>query len=330
MSTGVLKNIFAKANDNSRYRNLILATIKIIIALGLLIYLFLTINPSEIINSLKRANLFFIAAAILLGFLNLYLQFYKWKLTANILLQENRNSKIWVSLFYGFSAGIFTPARVGEYFGRAIAFNDNSLLKVTMATLVDKFFPLLLVAALGSMANIFFIHYYYDVSSYITLALFILVFTLFYFIIYLIFKDWFWDNVLFKRLKNSVKLNSVFEKVKAFRNLDRKYSLKMLALSVLFYSCFLIQYSFLVSAFSNHYNFFDYLWAGNLIMFAKTIIPSISFGDLGIREGASIYFISHFGESVSTGFNASIFLFLINLLLPALIGFSLLFKKNDD
>lgn len=330
MSTCVLENILANTNTKSNKKNLILASAKIVIALGLLSYLFITIQPGEIINSLKQANLFFIAAAILLGILNLYLQFYKWKLTVNILLQENRDSKIWCSLFYGFSAGLFTPARVGEYFGRAIAFSEKSLLKVTMATLVDKFFPLLITAALGSVASIFFVHFYYNDALYVTLALFILVFTLFYFLLFLIFNDWFWDNVLFKRLEKSVKLNSVYNKLKAFRNLDRRYLLKMLVISILFYLCFLIQYSLLISAFSNHYNFFEYLWAGNLMMFAKTIIPPISLGELGIREGASIYFITYFKETVSTGFNASIFLFFINVLLPSIIGIGLLFKKNDD
>jgi uncharacterized membrane protein YbhN (UPF0104 family) len=104
----------------------------------------------------------------------------------------------------------------------------------------------------------------------------------------------------------------------------------MFAVSFLFYVCFLLQYAILVAAFSNHYNFSDYIWAGNLMMFAKTIIPPVSLGELGIREGASVFFITMLGESASTGFNASIFLFFINVLIPSLIGMILLLKKNND
>jgi uncharacterized membrane protein YbhN (UPF0104 family) len=104
----------------------------------------------------------------------------------------------------------------------------------------------------------------------------------------------------------------------------------MLAISFLFYACFLIQYALLVSAFSNHFDFLQYLWAANLIMFAKTIIPPISFGELGIREGASVYFLTQMGETASVGFNASIFLFIINLLIPALIGVGMFLRKNDN
>jgi uncharacterized membrane protein YbhN (UPF0104 family) len=245
-------------------------------------------------------------------------------------LQENQKSKIWLSLFYGFSAGVFTPARIGEYFGRAIVFKNQSLVRVTLATLLDKVYLLLIVAFFGSISSIIFIHFYYQVANYLTIGLFILLFTLFYFFILIIFNDKFWDNFLFTKLKNSVKLHWLFEKIKIFRKLDRKYSTKMFLVSLLFYFCFLIQYALLVSAFSNHNNFADYIWAGNLMMFAKTIVPPVSLGELGIREGASIFFITQFGESASAGFNASIFLFVINLLIPSLIGLILLLKKNDD
>lgn len=64
----------------------------------------------KILTAIKQANVTLIAAAFLLSFVNIYLQFYKWKITANIVLQENQNSKIWLSMFYGFSAGVFMPA----------------------------------------------------------------------------------------------------------------------------------------------------------------------------------------------------------------------------
>jgi hypothetical protein len=233
-------------------------------------------------------------------------------------------------LFYGFSAGAFTPARIGEYFGRALVFKNHSVLQVTVATILDKVFLLLIVAFFGSISSILFIHYYYHVTFYLTAGLFILVFALFYFFFWLIFNDRFWENIFFIKIKDSIKLNWLFEKVKIFRKLDKKYSTKMFLVSFSFYLCFLVQYSLLVAAFSNHNQFWNYLWAGNLMMFAKTIIPPISLGELGIREGASVFFITQLGESASTGFNASIFLFFINVLIPSLIGLTLLIKKNND
>ncbi|MFZ1280028.1 MAG: lysylphosphatidylglycerol synthase transmembrane domain-containing protein [Ignavibacteriaceae bacterium] len=330
MTTEQVKNIFQQNSFISKYKTVILVTAKVIIALGLLFYLVYAVNFEEILIAIKQANIYLIAFAFLLSFFNIYLQFFKWKITANVVLQENNNSKIWLSLFYGFSAGVFTPARIGEYFGRALVFKNHSLLRVTLATLLDKLFLLLLVAFFGSISSILFIHYYYQVTFYLTAGLFLIVFTLFYLFFLMIFNDKFWDNVLFTKLRDSIKLHWLFEKIKIFRKLDKKYATKMLFISFVFYLCFLVQYAVLVAAFSNHTNYFEYLWAGNLIMFAKTIIPPVSLGELGIREGASIFYITMLGESASVGFNSSIFLFFINVLIPSLIGLTLLLKKNDD
>jgi len=47
-------------------------------------------------------------------------------------------------------------------------------------------------------------------------------------------------------------------------------------------------------------------------------------------EGASVYFLTQMGETASVGFNSSIFLFIINLLIPALIGVGMFLRKNDN
>lgn len=330
MTAQEVKDILEQNRFVSKYKHLIIILSKIVIAGGLLTYVISTVKLDEIFAALNGANLFLIAIAFLLSFVNLYLQFLKWKTTTSAVLQVEDNGRILQSLFEGFSAGVFTPARVGEYIGRALVFNDKSLLKVTIATLLDKFFPLLMVAFFGSIASILFIHYYYHVTFYITIGLFILLFTFFYLLLLLMFNDRFWDNILFTRIRESKRFGNIFDKLKVFRKLDRSYAVKMFVISFLFYSCFLVQYALLVMAFSHHYSFIDYLWAGNLIMFAKTIIPPVSLGELGIREGASVFFITQLGESASIGFNASIFLFTINVLIPALIGLSLLLKKSDD
>ncbi len=326
----VVKDMVNKNSFIQRYKTVIILFAKVIIAFGLLIYLINSVNLNEIISAIKNADVIFLSAAFTLSILNIWLQFYKWKLTSNVILHEDRKSKIWLSLFFGFSAGVFTPARTGEYFGRALAYKDKSLLNVTLATLLDKLFLLIIVAFIGSLSSILFIHYYYNITFYITIALFLTVFILFYILILIIFNAEFWNNFLFQKISNSKRLKWLFEKVKHFHSLDKRYAVKMIFASFLLYTCFIIQFALLASAFSEQNNFPGYIWAANLVMFAKTIIPPVSFGELGIREGASVYFIKQVGGTASTGFNASIFLFLINLLLPSLLGLILLLKRNND
>lgn len=314
----------------SKHRNLILPFIKITIAAGLLYYIITWVNYNEIISAFTDANIYLLLVVLFLGLLNLYLQYYKWKITASVILNNADDKKIIYSLFQGFSAAVFTPARIGEYFGRALVFSDKSFLQVTLATLLDKFFPLLMVSFFGSLSSILFIHFYYEVNIYITASLFIVVFILFYIITLLIFYQSFWNNIVFNKIRSSKRISKYFDKLIVLKNLDRNYSAKMILISFLFYACYIFQYAFLVAAFSHNSAFINYIWTGNLIMFSKTVVPPISFGELGIREGASVFFIQQFGELASVGFNASIFLFFINVLIPALFGLIIIFRKNND
>ncbi|UCH66607.1 MAG: flippase-like domain-containing protein [Ignavibacterium sp.] len=325
MTTG-----FINSNIRDRQKTYLIVAVKLLIAAGILFYLITYIDYRDIVNALSGANVYLIAAAFSLTFLNIYLQFLKWKLTCNSVMSEKNNGKILTSIFYGLSAGAITPVRIGEYFGRAIAFKNKPLLQVTAATLIDKFFLLIIVTSLGSVASLVFIYMYYDVSLYIVLSLFIIVFTLFYMVALIIQSEKFWDNVFFARLRNSNHLRKFLNHLGSLRNLDRKYAGKMTVISLLFYFCFIVQYALLVAAFSHNSDYLSYLWAGNLIIFVKTAIPQISLGELGIREGASVFFLTSFDELPSVAFNASIFLFVINIMLPALVGLFLLIRKNDD
>ena len=318
------------ADISKRYKGLLITILKIVIAGGLLSYLVFKVNANEIIGALRNANITLILITALLAILNIYLQFLKWKITCGYILNEKNNKKILLSLFYGFSGGVFTPARIGEYFGRAAAFKDKSLIKVVVATFIDKIFPLMAVAGFGALASILFIHYYYYVSVYLTGSLFVLTFVLFYIAYIISFDPRFWNSVLFNQINKSPRIKKIFDNLLILKELDRFYTTQMVFISIAFYMCFILQYALLTAAFSGHFNYVHYIWAGNLVMFAKTIIPPISLGELGIREGASVYFLNKFGEAQGVGFNSSIFLFLINMLIPSVIGLFLLLKKNDN
>ena len=314
----------------SRYKSLLIILIKIIIAAGLLIYIVDRVNPDEIITALKGANLLFILAAFLLLIPNIYLQYWKWKVICRKMLGISNSKRILLSLFYGFSAGSFTPARIGEYFGRAIMFRDKSISDITVATFVDKIMALIIIAFVGALASIVFIHFYYKVTIFITASLFILIFILSYIFLYLILNPSLWKSTVINKIKFSKRLSSLVEKLSVVKKIDKNITYKVAVISFFFFVCMLVQYVLLVSAFSHNIDFLSYLWVGILVFFAKSIIPPVTIGDLGIREGASAFFITMIGENGSIGFNAAIFLFFINILIPAIIGMFLLLHKSDD
>lgn len=308
--------IIALKNIYSKNRNILLVITKILVSTGLIIYIINSVNIGNIILALSGADKVFIISAFGLSAFNILLQYLKWKLVCNSLLAEGNNRKIMYSLFYGLSAGSFTPGRIGEYFGRAIPFTDKPLGQITSGVIIDKLFSLCTVLFFGSITFLL----YLDFSVTYT-ATFVMIITLVTYSLYKVIRS----RISASQIGWVQKFNMGFNSLKG---IDNKFIYKITILSVLFYCCFIIQYALLVCAFSLHYEITNFIWAGNLVMFVKTFIPPVSFGELGIREGVSVYFIKRFGESAAAGFNASLFLFIINILFPALIGLVFLLKRK--
>ncbi len=325
------ENEISKSNKDitSFNKKIVYNFIKIIIAAGLILYIILKINLASIYQAAGSANFYLLSIAFVLMFLNLFLQYYKWLLTGRSLLGESSKKKIFLSLFYGLSGGVFTPVRIGEYFGRSLEFKDKTMLRVSVATFVDKVFPLLIILFTGSISCLPFLYFYYGMNIYFTVVLLAAVIILFYLLIQIFVNRKYWDSSFFNFVKSFIKKESVRTSLKMLKDLDRKYIFKMTGISILFYICILTQFSILVCAFSKDFRFLNYFWAGNLVMFVKSMIPSISFAEVGIREGASIFFLSKMGEPSFVAFDAAFSLFLINVIIPALFGFILLFKRNN-
>ena len=112
MSTTTVNTSLLNLFSNKK-KSLIIA-VKILIAAGLLYYLISSIQYTQIISALKNVNILLVGIVLVLSIINIYLQYAKWQLTCSEVLSENNKSKIFRSLFYGFSAGIITPLRVGE------------------------------------------------------------------------------------------------------------------------------------------------------------------------------------------------------------------------
>ncbi len=326
MEIGVLKN---KSLEILSGKQFYLIVLRIVIAAGLISFILYKVKPAEVFGAIVNADLYLILIAFALTSLNLFLQFKKWKLTSSYLLKETEARKIWRSLFFGIAAGSFTPARIGEYFGRALEYKEKPVLQVTIATLVDKFFTFVVVAFIGSITSILFLNYYYNVNSLITVTLFVVLILLFYFFISILLHPRLWNNLIINYLRSRRRLSRFFKQLEIIKSMDKNYSSRMIGWTVVFYSCYITQFALLTAAFTRHNNFFHFLWAGNLVMFAKSIIPPVSLAEIGIREGASVFFLTKMGELASPAFDASIFLFFINVLVPSLIGVVLLFKKNN-
>ncbi len=326
MDSGFITSIKRSQNLKSK----VFFLFKLIVALSLLFYLFTYVQLKNVVETISNSNVSLLLTSLVLLVPNIYLQYLKWRMTCKQLLGENRKRNTFLSLFYGFPPAVFTPGRTGEYIGRGLAFKDRPFMEIILATFVDKFFNVLVTITFGIISSILFMKVYYQTNNFISLPLLIVFSMIVIFAIVIIFsnKDWLYN--LTTPLHRFKLLKGIEEKLLILKKLDSGFAIKMFLVSLLFFLCYLLQFMILMIAFSHHYEVWKYFWAANLIMFAKSILSPISISELGIREGASVFFLTKMGESSSTALNASLILFFINIIIPSVIGIFLLFVKNDD
>ncbi len=304
--------------------------IKIIITASLLIYLFSYVQINTIIETFTKANSQLIILSLLLLIPNLYLQYWKWQITCRQFFGEQSRRKILFSLFYGFPAAVFTPARAGEYVGRGLMFKEHSFSDIVLAIFIDKFFTILVTFLIGTAGTLLFVNKFYATNIFVSLPLLNVFLICFTFAIALLFTKKEWLFTLISPLLKYKLVLKVKEKLLLLKKLSNKYVLIMLLISALFLLCYLLQFMILIAAFSLHFDVVNYFWAAVLIMFTKSLLSPISLSELGVREGAAVFFLTKIGETSSTALNASLALFAINIIIPSLIGLVLLFVKSDD
>ena len=75
-------------------------------------------------------------------------------------------------------------------------------------------------------------------------------------------------------------------------------------------------------------SFWTILLYVSLVYLSKTLVPSFNFlSDLGVREFSSIFFLGLCGVAPEVALSAGMFIWVVNLLLPSLLGGILIWRK---
>jgi len=306
-------------------------SIKIIVAAAVMMLLIKRVQVEEIISAFRSARISLIVLALLLLIPNIYLQYFKWRYLVRLLKPGVANLEVLQSLFAGFTFGFITPGRLGE-FGRAFFIKDCSWVKLLGVSAIDKLFSLSIVVFWGAIGLMFFIGRRLDMYTFVPMIVFIFIALLVIYYILLhpsVIKSFLYSINIILPFREKIKLL-----MSSLDNFHKPQAFRLLFLNLCFFCVFLFQYCLLACAFEPTHFPIIFL-ALSSVMLVKSMLP-ISIGDLGIRESAAVFFLGKIGLAESTAFNASILLFLINLVIPSMIGlvlvlkYRLIFVKNSS
>ncbi|MBE0661512.1 MAG: flippase-like domain-containing protein [Bacteroidales bacterium] len=287
--------------------------------------------------------LIYLGSVFLLMFVNLGVEAWKWKfLISKFETVSFMNS--FKAVFSGITVSVFTPNRVGEYFGRVFILKSLHPVKGILITFIGSMGQLMATILIGSFGVLLFLPRIMDAFIFPNHLIFIgivittLIILTLLVVLYLHFSilSQFARKLFPAKTEKINKYAGVFE---SYSSADLSY---VLLLSILRYCVFTTQFILLLLAFEMKLPFMHYLIVIPVIFLVMTLIPSVALSELGIRGSVSLYLISLFlNESAgiydpsSLGIVvASTLLWLINLAIPAITGavfvFNLRFIRSKN
>lgn len=296
--------------------------LKAVLAVGAIGYLVYVIDLQSLIATARSADVRWIVAAVALLPASLALEGLVWFFFARQEVPHLRLRTAYGALFTGYTLGLITPARLGELAGRAFYLRHPDKWMISAIVFVERLLAMVIGVGLGLAALFYFIasvnptpeHLWWGVAAYGSGATLLLM-TLFVF-----------PQYSFRVLDRLVPSEAVVGKLRFLQRLTRRRVSFYGVFALLRYGVYASQFVLLLRAFAPELDVTAAYLGVALTFYAKFLIPSITMMDLGVREGAAVYFLGALGFSQAAAFNASLLIFGSNILLPALVGLPLLFR----
>jgi glycosyltransferase 2 family protein len=310
---------------NPAGQKVLLFVLKILVAALVLLVLVKRIQIEQLTKALADADVRLIIAACALLGLNVYFQFSKWKLIIHRENSEIGNKRILYSLLIGMALGLATPGRLGD-FGRTLLVKNADWARLLGLLMIDKLITLAVLYFVGIIGLSHFISM--NMHPYVWLPIFIMAMLLVSAVMLLLLRPMLLRSLAARYHRVSHRFKVIEKLVSGIELATPQLTLKLFVLNVLLTLTYCTQFVLLIFSFYRIAIVQAY-FSVFAVMFTKSLLP-ISLGDLGIRESASVYFFGQAGVPEAAAFNASLILFIINILAPSLLGLGLFLLKRQN
>lgn len=292
------------------------------------------VEPGAIVAALRGAAWTGLAAALALMPVNLLLDGVVWRVYLRAVLPPSAPPqvlglrRVMGAVLCGFALGFFTPARVGEYAGRAVYLGAGDRWTLAATIFVQRMVDMAVAVTAGLAALAWAMATGLLPRSAAWLALAGVGAAVGLGLTALVLRPGRAAVLLDAATRRATAAfpsahpasEAVRSRVAFLRRLGARQAARAWALSVLRYGIFVAQFVLVICAFDVQPACWKAALGVALVFFAKFLIPSVTLMDLGVREGASVYFLGLLGMADAVAFNAALVLFAINLVVPSALG----------
>ena len=259
---------------------------------------------------------------ILLMPLNWWLEAVKWR-TALGTLQSISMFTAFKATLSGISFSVSLPNRVGEFLGRMLYLEEDNRLKAIPVTIVASLSQLLLTLVAGLLSLVYLFpelakHGIVSVS-YLTLFAGALVLG-----IVVLFFLYFKIGGLAEKLISLFPVKWLRYWAEGLSYFDQRRLTTMLWLSAARYGVFLMQYACAFAIFNVSLTPVTLIAVIGLCFLLMSVVPNFAIAELGIRGMLMVWVVGIYSNNNAGILLATLTIWLVNLILPAMIGALLL------
>ncbi len=231
------------------------------------------------------------------------------------------------SVLVGITCSIFTPYRLGEYFGRPIIFPKEKKAQGVLANILGSISQSIVTYSLGIVGTILYItsvpQNTINYSSQTSIVLVLMLINSLFLWVY------FYPSLLINFLKWFPISKRKLDKLEFIKQYSKQELVLILFIGFSRYLLFFTQYYILLLIFDIKINIADAFTAISLSYVFLFSVPGIPIADIGIRGSLAIFFLGIYSENEIGIIAASSTLWAINLAIPAIIGsiFFIRYKK---
>ena len=278
----------------------------------------------SVLKDTVKKNKVYLVGVILMMFLNWLVEALKWR----YMISKIENISIMTAyraIFTGITVSTFTPNRIGEYGGRVFCLEQGDRIKAVFITVLCSMSQLLVTILYGSISLFILFDEILIDKTFLSVSLLILL------NLFLLFS--------YFNISHIVNFLGKFKLIKSFKKYLEvlvMYNFKDLLIAFIYsntrYFIFSLQFIILLHVFGINISFMDAILSVMLIFFFITITPTITIAEIGVRGSVAIFVLGLFSSNDIAILSSTTLLWLINLIIPAIIGsffiFSLKFFRS--
>ncbi len=319
------KGLLAKViNFSLKWINVIIASI----AFAYIFFVILSNPKDQLISGFYAIEFSFTTVLLLittvfLAFLNWLLESEKWRVLVNY-LQPFSIFKAYKSILLGLTLAMITPKRLGELFGRALILDDGNRVKGLLLNSIASIAQLSVTLVFGILSFLFAITFYNN-DAVITGNNKVIIIAISLFVLSSIFLFALFSKKIIKTFSIRIKSAKWEKYFDAFSLIDKKTIFKIQLLSVKRYLIFIVQFFVLLKIWGIDIKPESVFVLNSIIFLIMTVVPISALSESGVKSSISLLVFAAFpalsgNYSEASLLFASLSIWLINLVIPALIG----------